>query len=37
MENRENSEDERNWYYVKWLHCPKKFISWISARDIDIL
>ena len=24
-------------YFVKWLHWPKKFNSWISARDVDNL
>jgi hypothetical protein len=22
-------------YFVKWLHWPKKFNSWISARDVN--
>ena len=24
-------------YFVKWLHWPKKFNSWISARDVNNL
>jgi hypothetical protein len=24
-------------YFIKWLHWPKKFNSWISARDVNNL
>jgi hypothetical protein len=30
-----NGTGNNKHYFIKWLHWPKKFNSWISARDVN--
>ena len=33
LKTRGNNKNKQ--YFVKWLHWPKKFNSWVKASDID--